>query len=191
MVRAFPSVAAYVDLLATMIELREFVHHAELGRDRVRPGSPVGRRPGGAARSGRRRAAGLAARTPRPSIGELLARAAAGAAPSGVIRARVVAVSGSASGQRIEVTDGTGRLDVWCPGVVVHQRADHRASLRVPRHGAARGPTDRRLGRRTAWHRAGHPQRRPARCRDPATPLYDELFGTPAKAQATAIRPLR
>ena len=29
--RAFGSVTAYVDLLATMIDLREFTHHPELG----------------------------------------------------------------------------------------------------------------------------------------------------------------
>ena len=80
-VRAFGSVTAYVDLLATMIELREFTHHPELGviefdparywadaqavrlaaeRPRARPRPPTSPRPGtddrgGAARGGRSR----------------------------------------------------------------------------------------------------------------------------------------
>ncbi len=189
-VRAFPSVAAYLDLLATMIELGEYVHHTELGViefDPARRWADAQAVRLAAADSGR---PDECEHTPT-TVAELLAQAADGAAPSGVIRACVVAVSGSASGQRIEVTDGTGRLDVWCP-----------ASL------CTNGPTIERWFEFHVMVRPGGQQladsadalsgiERATRSGDLrtavtlATPLYDELFGTPAKAQATAVRPLQ
>lgn len=189
-VRTFPSVAAYLDLLATMIELGEFVHHPELG---VLEFDPARRWTD--AQAVRLASADRGPATPCPhsvtTIAALLREAEAGASPSGRIQATVAAVAGSASGQRIEVTDGTGRLDLWCP-----------ASL------CAAGPT---IERSFEFHVTVQPG--VARVTDSATalsgieratrsgdlraavslaaPLYDELFGTPAQAQATAIRPLR
>ncbi len=193
-VRAFASVTAYVDLLATMIDLREFTHHPELGviefdparywadaqavrlaasdrGQRLRP--PTGPRPG------------------LTTVASLRAAAEAGDSPVGVIRARVLAVSGSASGTRIEVSDGTGTLDVWCPaalnlgGPIIERRFDFEVALR-PGCPAITDAADELSGVERATRRGDLKAAVML-----ATPLYDRLFRTPAAAQARAIRPAR
>lgn len=188
-VRAFPSVTAYLDLLATMIELREFTHHSELGVIEFDPGR----------RWSDAQAVRLAAAyRDRPdgcehqptTVADLLARAEAGESPSGSIQARVVALSGSVSGQRMEVTDGTGRLDVWCPaalcgnGPIIERTFEFHVIVR---------PGCQRLADSAEALSGIERATRSGDLRAAvtlATPLYDELFGTPAKAQATAVRPI-
>lgn len=187
-VRTFVSVAAYLDLLATMIELREFVHHVELG---VLEFDPARRWPD--AQAVRLAAAQTSAAPPLvglTSVADLLARAESGQSPSGVIRARVVAVSCSASGQRLEVSDGTGRLDVWCPaslcgnGPVIDRRYEFDVMLT---------PGCQQLSDSESALNGVERATRSGDLRAAvmlATPLYDALYGTPAKAEAVAIRPL-
>ncbi|MDP9221127.1 MAG: hypothetical protein M3P23_11415 [Actinomycetota bacterium] len=191
MVQTFASVAAYVDLLATMLELREFVHHAELGVIEFDParcwadaqavrlaGSRTACRPGPTGHT-----------STLTSVADLLARAEAGESPSGVIRARVAALSGSASGIRIEVTDGTGRLDLWCPaslggvGPIIDREFEFDVTLRP----GAQPPSDAAAALSGIERATRNGDLRAAVTL--ATPLYDELFGTPAPARATAIRP--
>jgi hypothetical protein len=186
-VRTFASVAAYVDLLATMLELREFVHHPELGVIEFDPGR----------RWPDAQAVRLAAGQPGvqrlapdqvTTVAALLARAEAGEPVTGAIHARVVAVSGSASGQRIEVTDPTGLLDVWCPaslcagGPLIDRVFELQVTVR-PGGQRLSDCGDALTGIERATRR-GDIEAAVAL----ATPLYDELFGTPAKAQALAIR---
>jgi hypothetical protein len=187
-VHAFTSVAAYLDLFATMLELREFVHHTELGIIEFDPGR----------RWPDAQAVRLAATRVTPdgpfssqptTVADLLGRSARGETPNGTIRARVVALAGCASGQRIEVTDGTGRLDVWCPatlcgsGPMIDRLFDFQVAVR---------PGDQCLSDPSAVLSQVERATREGDLRAAVTlaaPLYDELFGTPAKAEATALRP--
>ncbi len=165
-VRTFTSVAAYVDLLATMIELGEFTYHPLLGVLEFDPdrrwtdaqlvrlasdGCPPATGP-----------AGSTLRSAPTTVAALREAAARGQSPSGLVCARVLSLSGSASGARIQVTDGTGRLDVWCPASLCGNGPviDHR--LRVRPDPAPRLPARGRRDRRPAVRRAGHPPRRPA-----------------------------
>lgn len=186
-VQAFASVAAYVDLFATMLELREFVHHSELGVIEFDPGRRWPDAQAVRLASSRAKLDG-----PFPSafttVDDLLTRAQAGESPTGAIRARVVALAGCASGQRIEITDGTGHLDLWCPatlcgsGPMIDRLFDFQVTVR---------PGCQQLADRSA---ALSQVERATREGDLqaavtlATPLYDELFGTPAKAEVTALR---
>ncbi len=196
LVQTFASVGGYVDLLATMIELREFTHHPQLGVLEFDPG----RRWGDAqvVRLAAARQRGLSAPAARPAaegavittVRSLLDRAQAGESPQGVIRARVVAVSSSASGERIQVTDGTGRLDLWCPaslcagGPIIERRFEFDVVLRSGCHPMADVSEDLNGVERAA--RNGDLRTAVGL----ATPLYDRLFGAPAAAQARAIRPV-
>ena len=155
-----------VDLLATMIELREFVHHSELGVIEFDPGPrwPDAQAVRLAAGRAGRRAVVVGTST---TVADLLARAEGGESPSGAIRARVVALAGCASGQRIEVSDGTGRLDLWCPATLCGSgpMIDRQFEFQVTR--APGLPAAGRPVSRAQPGRAGHPRRRPACCRDP------------------------
>jgi hypothetical protein len=186
-VRTFASVAAYVDLFATMLELREFVHHPELGVIEFDPGR---RWPDAQAvrLAASRRDVQHLGPAELTTVAELLARAESGESVTGSIQARVVGVSGSASGQRIEVTDPTGLLDVWCPaslcagGPLIDRTFEFQVTVRPGGQQLAnRGDALTRIERAT---RRGDIETAVAL----ATPLYDELFGTPAKAQALALR---
>jgi hypothetical protein len=189
-VRAFASVAAYVDLLATMVELREFVHHTELGVIEFDPGRRWPDAQAVRLAAGQQPQADQLLPTELTTVAQLLARAESGESPSGAIRARVVGLSGSASGQRIEVTDGTGRLDVWCPaslcagGPLIDRMFEFRVTVQ-PGCQQLSDCGDALTGIERATRR-GDIEAAVAL----ATPLYDELFGTPAKAQAIAIHPL-
>ena len=106
-----------------------------------------------------------------------------------MIRARVLAVSGSASGTRIQVSDGTGTLDVWCPaslslgGPIIERRFEFEVALR-PGCPAITDAADELSGVERATRRGDLKAAVML-----ATPLYDRLFRTPAAAQARAIRP--
>jgi hypothetical protein len=189
-VRTFTSVAAYVDLWATMIELREFTYHPQLGvlefdPERRWSDAQLVRLASDRTAHGRSSNAAPILTT----VADLRAAAARGESPSGVVRARVLSLSGSASGARIQVTDGTGRLDMWCPaslcgnGPVIDRRYEFDVTLRPgsPQPAEAAdtlGGVERATRRgdiRTAVLLA--------------TPLYDRLYRTPAAAQARSIRP--
>ena len=143
----FPTFAAYVDLLATMIELEEFTRHDEANHSwtdfdpdnrwsdaqavRLTAAQPL---PGfGDAREVPAdtrywpehwlQADGLTpemrtARGTDSSVADLLRRASTGTAATGTIRARVTKLAMSGAGCRISVDDGTGTLDLWCPTAV-------------------------------------------------------------------------
>jgi hypothetical protein len=191
-VRTFTSVAAYVDLWATMIELREFTYHPQLGVlefDPERRWSDAQLVRLAADRTGPAKGSPERQQRTFTTVANLRAAAARGESPSGVVRARVLSLSGSASGARIQVTDGTGRLDMWCPaslcgnGPVIDRRYEFDVTLRPgcpqpPDAAAALGGVERATRRgdiRAAVLLA--------------TPLYDRLYRTPAAAQARSIRP--
>jgi hypothetical protein len=191
-VRTFTSVAAYVDLLATMIELGEFTYHSQLGvlefdpdrrwsdaqlvrlaSDRCPPSSGRSEPPS----------------SPATTVAALREASARGESPSGVVCARVLSLSGSASGARIQVTDGTGSLDVWCPaslcnhGPVIEHRYEFDLTLRPGCPPAADATEDLRY---VEWATRRGDLRTAVLL---ATPIYDRLFRMPAPAQARAMRP--
>jgi hypothetical protein len=194
-VRRFPSVAAYVDLLATMIELQEFVDHPQHGVIEFDPGrrwtDAQVVRLAGCQGPFADRAAMAWTDSPVTSVRALLDRAASGESPTGLIRARVVSLSGCAAGTRIEVDDGTGRLDLWCPaalagGPILDRLFDFDVSLQpgVERMFDLADVSDGLRGIELATRKGDL-----RTAVGLATPLYDRLFGTPAPAQARAIRP--
>ncbi|WP_456818642.1 hypothetical protein [Cellulomonas sp. URHB0016] len=143
----FPTLSALVDLLATMIELGEFVHHQlethswiEFDPDnrwddalsvRLSAAQPL-------RHFGHDReldedvlawpehwllADGLTPETRRlrgatTTISELLRQAATGAVSEGTVRAVVTSLAGSGAGNRVAIDDGSGVLDLWCPSAV-------------------------------------------------------------------------
>lgn len=215
----FPALSAYVDLLATMIELGEFTRHErdphpwiefdperrweDAQAVRLAAAQPL-------PRLGRAReidedvrqwpehwlaSDGLTSevRSPRgasTTVAELLKGAAAGSVMSGTIRATVTSLAGSGAGSRAAVDDGTGILDVWCPAPV-----------------CAYGPVIRR---EFEFDVVVHPNRTspPDWCpeqskvqeralahdlegaQSAAMELYAKAFQSSAAAEATGIRPL-
>lgn len=143
----FPTLSAFVDLLATMIELGEFVRH-QLETHSYIEFDPDGRWED--ALSARLSAAQplhnfghvrqldedvlawpehwlLAdALTPETrqlrgattTISDLLQQAATGAVSEGTVRAVVTSLAASAAGRRVAIDDGSGVLDLWCPTAV-------------------------------------------------------------------------
>lgn len=214
----FPDLAAYVDLLATMIESDELARHGsyiefdphrrweDALAVRLTAAQPL-------PRFGDVRtldedvrhwpehwllADGLTpeTRTPRgatTTVSELVHRAAAasvGATVEGTVRARVTSLSGTAAGRRITIDDGTGVLDVWCPARVCAYGPAIRSEFELDVVVQARpGPPPDS----TAEHRAVEASARAhdlAGAQSAAAELYATLFGTPAAAEATAIRPV-
>ncbi|WP_066586657.1 hypothetical protein [Cellulomonas timonensis] len=211
--------AAYLDLMAAMIELGEVREHRVLGRVHYEF-DPDGRWP-------EYQEALLARALPLPGLGDrvvldedvrlwpahwlaadgvtahdrypqgatttvgtLLLEAGAGAEASGTIQARVVSLVGSGDGARITVDDGTGTLDVWCPAPVCRF-----------------GPVIRRafeLDVRVRPYPSEPPELDDAHARivrdalehdlggaqEAVVETYRLAFETPAAAEATAIRPL-
>lgn len=109
------------------------------------------------------------------TIEGLTARASALRVPvRGRIHARVVGLSGSATGRRASIADASGLLDVWCPAGV-----------------CAFGPV---LGRSFEFEVTVQPVPEAARRSDPeedlTARLYAEVFGTARAAEASAVRPL-
>jgi hypothetical protein len=215
----FPTFLAYLDLLATMIELGEFTRHeqgnhkwTEFDPDRRWPDAQIVRLiaaqplPGfGDAREIPAdprfwpehwlAAEGLTpeTRTPRgatSSVAELLTRASAGTTANGTIRGRVTSLASSGEGCRIAVDDGSGTLDLWCPTAV-----------------CIYGPVIRRefefdvvVRTNPAPPADWGPEQREVQHRAlshdfdglqaAAAELYAKTFQTPAAAEATAIRPV-
>jgi hypothetical protein len=191
-VRTFTSVAAYVDLLATMIELGEFTYHPQLGVLEFDPERRWSDAQLVRLASDRWPPNGACGSTPRSAattVAALRAAAARGESPSGVVRAHVRSTSGSASGARIQVTDGTGSLDVWCPaslcgnGPVIDHRYEFDLTLRPGCPSNDDATEDLRYVERAT--RRGDLRTAVLL----ATPIYDRLFRMPAPAQARAIRP--
>jgi hypothetical protein len=186
----FPSLAAYIDLLAEMIEQRQFTLHRGHGLPWYEF-DPEGRWP-------QAQAAALSAAQPLPGFGvlteieedvrqwperwlrsngltpehrrprgasttvaDLLRDAASGGPATGTVQGRVVSLVGSGRGCRVGVDDGTAVLDLWCPAAVTTY-----------------GPV---MGREFEFD---------VLVRSDAATLDATAFGTPAAAEATAIRPM-
>ncbi len=215
----FPSLAAYVDLLATMIELGEFTHHQTDGRSwvefdpddrwsdavavRLASARPVGihgdvpeiEAKAAAWPQAWQVASGLAPETralrgATATIEDVLRRAEGGEPVTATVRARVVQLAGTAEGSRATIDDGTASLDLWCPAAVCaygpiirtefefdivvgrspKPSRDWRGRLRDVQARALGGDLDGAREAAISWHR--------------------ETFGTPAAAEATAVRPV-
>ena len=215
----FPSLAAYFDLLAAMIEIGEFSLHRRDGQSWYEF-DPESRWPDA-------QAVRLSAAQPLPGFGgqetvdedvrrwpehwllsngftpelrrehgatttviDLLRQGEAGSEARGTIRGRVVSAAGSAAGSRVGVDDGTGVLDLWCPAAV-----------------CTYGPVMRREFEFdvVVWP---NPQAGPdieferrqtlssalahdlEGAQSAAADLYAKVFETPKAAEAIAIRPL-
>jgi hypothetical protein len=212
----FPRFAAYLDLLATMIELGEFERPADprhmIAFDpydrwadavsvRLAAAQPV---PGfGHARELDEdvrqwpehwlTAHGLAAQDRGPrgehtTIDELLA-ATSGRGGTGRIRGRVTSLAGSAEGARVTIADGTGSLDVWCPAAVCTYGPvlGREFELDVTVDAQVAPPSDWSALRAEVEDRAlAHELDEAAAA---AARLSEQIFGTAASARATAIRP--
>ena len=215
----FPKLSAYVDLLAEMIERGELAHHegdahpwtefdpADRWRgeqlDRLEALGPL---PGpGLIREIDEDVRAwpehwllsneltVEARTPRgatTTVAALLRTAAGGEAPSGTIRAAVARLVGSSEGRRIEVDDGTGVLDIWCPigvcayGPVIGREFEFDVVLRpAPPAAPDWGPEHREIQHQALGQNLEGAQ-------DAIVRLYAKAFQTPAAAEATGVRPV-
>lgn len=215
----FAALSGYVNLLATMIELGEFARHrtethawVEFDPERrwedaqavrltsVQPLPQLGltREIDEDVRQWPEHwlaSSGLTgeARTPRgatTTVAQLLRGAAAGTAMSGTIRALVTSLAGTAEGRRIEVDDGTGVLDVWCPAAVstYGPSVERRFEFDVVVQPHPDSPPDWRPEQRELQDRATAYDFEGAGAA--ARELYAKAFRTTAAAEATAIRPL-
>lgn len=215
----FPALSAYLDLLATMIELGEFTRHqtephsyVEFDPDhrwedalnvRLCAAQPLHG-------FGHTReldenvvtwpehwslADGLTpeARAPRgatTTVADLLRQAAAGTAADGTVRARVTRLAGSGAGRRVAIDDGTGVLDVWCPAAVCIYGPSVRTTFEFD---VVVRPT---LDPPPDWGQEHRDIEARALAQDlegaqsAAMNLYSKAFQTPAAAEATAIRPV-
>jgi hypothetical protein len=213
----FPSLTAYIDLIATMIELGEFAEQSGRARAifdpdhrwsdaqavRLTAAQPL--RGFGDARQIPQdarcwpehwlQAEGLTVetRTPRganSTVASLLRQASAGTTAHGTIRARVTSLAMSGQGSRIAVTDGSGTLDLWCPTAVCTYGPVIRREFEfdvVVHTNPAPGP-DWRPEHREVQRRALSHDLEGAQAA--AAELFAKTFETPATAEATAIRPI-
>ncbi len=124
------------------------------------------------------------------SVRTLLEAARAVGDSRGTVQARVVQLAGSEAGYRLQIDDGTGVLDVWCPvgAVVFHPSIDATLELdvvvtgdtvpsEVPHTAGAHGDVQQRA---LAGDLPG--------AQEAAVRLYHALFETRAAAEATAVR---
>ncbi|MDQ8042942.1 MAG: hypothetical protein AAGC49_14925 [Brevundimonas sp.] len=215
----FPRLSAYVDLLATMIELGEYKRREHGG------GSYVEFDPDGRWKDAV--TVRLSAAQPLPHFGhafeldedvlawpehwlladgltpagrrlrgatttvaDLLRRASAGSRAQGTVRARVVSLAGTAAGRRVAIDDGTGELDVWCPAEVCAYGPIIRSEFEFD---VVVEPTP---GPAPDWSPEHHGAQSAALAHDleaaqaAARELHAKAFGTPAAATATAVRPV-
>jgi hypothetical protein len=214
----FPTLAAYVDLIATMIELGELAEQEQGANSwifdpdrrwsdaqavRLTAAQPL---PGfGDARQILQdarywpehwlQAEGLTleARTPRganSTVAELVRQASAGATANGTIRAQVMSLAMSGQGSRIAVSDDSGTLDLWCPTAVCTYGPVIRREFEFDVVVRANpGPAPDWTPEQTAV------QRRTLSAdfegaQSAAADLYAKVFQTPIAAEATAIRPI-
>ncbi|WP_155859312.1 hypothetical protein [Cellulomonas sp. KRMCY2] len=215
----FPALSAYVDLLATMIERGEFAHHERYGHswtefdparrwqgeqiDRLGtlgllPGTGLVREIDEDARAWPEHwllSNGLTveARTPRgatTTVAALLRAAAEGDAASGTIRATVARLVGSGGGRRIDVDDGSGVLDVWCPtdvcayGPVIGREFELDVVLRPAAPAAPDWSSEQREIQQQAL------EQNLESAQEAIVRLYAKAFQTPATAEATGVRPV-
>ncbi|MBO9553176.1 hypothetical protein [Cellulomonas sp.] len=215
----FPTLAAYVDLLATMIELDEFVRHelethsyVEFDPDgrwkdalnvRLSDAQPLlhfgyARELDEGVRSWPEHwllADGLTPETRRlrgatSTIADLLRRAAAGDAPVATVRALVTSLAGSGAGSRVAIDDGTGVLDVWCPAAVCAYGPSIRSEFEFD---VVVRPAPDPVPDWSPEHREAQSAALAhdlARAQAAAMELYAKAFRTTAAAEATAIRPI-
>jgi len=215
----FPALSAYLDLLATMIELGEFV--AQGGPNPTRfDFDPEHRWPDA-------QAVRLAAAQPLPRLGAsriiegdarswpehwlasngltveeraprgatttvaaLLQAAEEGRTASGTIRATVTRLAMSGEGCRTAVDDGTGALDLWCPTAVCTYGPIIRREFEIDVVVRANPESP------PDW-RAEHREVQdrvlegdPDNAQQAIMRMHERAFKTPAAAEATAIRPL-
>ncbi len=216
---AFASLAEYVDLLAMMIDAREFhyVHHegqswpvfdhdgdwdlaceARLAATGALGRLGMGRRFGDLPAAWPVHwlaAEGLPDETPRgatTTIAELTRLAATGAEATGTIRVHLGRSTYSATGARWEVDDATGTLHLWCPSAVMTyaQGGAREFEIDVVVHPPAPNP-----GAPAGWEQANEIQARAAAydiagAQAAAVEFYREMFESQAQAEARAIRPL-
>ena len=214
-----PSLSSYLDQLATMLELGEYIAQEEpdgqisyefdpldqwsqIAAVRLAPSLPLPRYGtkvtiGEDIREWPQHwllASGLTEASRRPrgadsTIAALLESAASGGESRGTVQAEVVRSAGTAAGRRLTIHDGTGRLDVWCPSAVT-------ANLdraRVLEFEVVLRP---RLSGPPGIERLRHDAVPSMTTGDlsgaqqAGADLYAALFDSPADALATAIRPV-
>jgi hypothetical protein len=207
----YASISAYLDLLATMVELGEheaegvvpYAQWAGAAQVRLATAAPLGVYGhqtiiGEDPRSWPahwRAAGGVAADDYEPrgattTAAQLLSRAAGGVEASGTIRGRVVSAAMTGDGRRVAVDDGSAVLDIWCPtdvctyGPVMHREFEFDLIVRPD----PPAPIDTRSEHREAQRRALSGDMSGAQ--DAIRRLSEKTFGTPAAARATAVRPL-
>ena len=216
----FPSLLSYLDLWATMIESEEFRRHdgdhgpwIEFDPDdrwddaqavRLSAAQPLPRlgnaREIQADNPGQWPAHWLAANgftsemsTPcgaSTTVADLLRGAAAGKSMAGTIRATVTSLGMSGEGRRVDVSDGTGSLDVWCPaaiciyGPVIRKEFEFDVEVRANPSAAPDWASEQREA--TSRALAGDMEGAASAVRD----MHAKAFETGATAEATAIRPL-
>jgi hypothetical protein len=207
----YASISAYLDLLATMVELGE--HEADgavpyaqwVGAAQVRlaGAAPVGvygnqtvigedprSWPGHWRDAGGVAASDYEPRGATTTAAQLLSRAAGGVEATGTIRGRVVSLAMTGDGRRIAVDDGTATLDIWCPtqvctyGPAMHREFEFDLIVRP----GLQAPPDTRSEHREAQRRALSGDM--AGAQDAIRRMSEKTFGTPAAADATAVRPL-
>jgi hypothetical protein len=130
-------------------------------------------------------------RTPRgatTTVAALLRDSADGKAASGTIRATVSRLVGSGAGRRVDVDDGTGVLDVWCPvevcafGPVIEREFELDVILRPAATAAPDwDPEQREIQQMALAQNIEGAQEAVVR-------LYAKAFQTPATAEATGVR---
>ena len=208
----YASISAYLDLLATMVELGEHeatghVPYAQwdgAAQVRLAGAAPVGIYGHQTTISEDPRewpshwrvASGISVDDAQPrgastTAAQLLARATGGLEATGTVRARVVSLAMTGAGRRIAIDDGTATLDVWCPTAVCTygpaMGRDFEFDL-VLRPGPPQPAADTRSERLEVQRRALSGDMTGAQ--DAVRRLSDKTFGIPAAAQATAVRPV-
>ena len=215
----FPNLLSYLDLWATMIEFEEFRRQEIDGQSvvlfdpderwadaqavRLSAAQPLPRL--GNTREiqddGPQRwpshwlaANGLASesRTPRGStttVAGLLRDAATGQTATGTIRGTVTGLVMSGEGRRVDIDDGTGVLDLWCPAAVCTYgpviRTTFEFDVVIRPHPTPRPDWGPELREATARGLAGDMEGAASAVRD----AYAKSQ-SPSAAEATAIRPL-
>ncbi|HEY3547824.1 MAG TPA: hypothetical protein VGK17_17265 [Propionicimonas sp.] len=216
---AFASLAEYVDLLAMMIDAREFhyVHHESQSwpvfnhdgdwdvacEARLASAGPLGRL-GMGRHFGDLPAAwpphwlaaeGLPDEAPRgatTTIADLTRRAATGADATGSICVHLGRSTYSATGARWEVGDATGWLDLWCPSAVMTyaESGAREFEVEVVVHPPVETPSGP-AGWEQADEIAGQAAAHDiAGAQAAAAEFYRHMFESRAQAEARAIRPL-
>jgi hypothetical protein len=124
------------------------------------------------------------------TIADLVAAADGRDEVRGTVRAQVVHLALVLDGSRAEISDGTGTLDLWCPnaatayGPVIGRVFEFDVLVR----GRPTAPPDVDDLHREATRRALSGDM--AGAQEAVAGMYARRFGTPAAAEATAIRPL-